>query len=113
MPRRITGGLWVIFGIGFLLADVLQLQDRMFSLGALYYLTLWGYLFFCIVAGAMLFAPVPLGRWLVTALASLLALYAVLIWVKAEGAPLWGQLWCSVMLFFAVWSIYVVHKRNA
>jgi hypothetical protein len=113
MPRRITGALWLLFGIGFLVADFLQLQQGTFSLGFMYYIVLWGYLFFCVVAGVMLFGPVPLGRWLVTALASLLAAYAVLIWLKAEGAPLWGQLWCSAMLLFSVWSIYLVQKRAA
>ena len=104
----------MIFGIGFLVADILELPDRKFSLGVWYYVTLWGYLFFCIVADLMLFGPVPLGRWLVTGLASLLALYAVFIWVEAGGAtPLWGQLWCSVMLLLAISSIYVVQKRNA
>jgi len=113
IPRRITGTLWVLFGIGFLGADILELQHRTFSLGFMYYFLLWGYLFFCIAAGALLFGPVPLGRWLVTVLAVLLTLYAVLLWIEAGGAPLWAQVWCSAMILFSAWSVYVAQKRAA
>jgi hypothetical protein len=112
IPRRVTGALWLIFGIGFLVADLLELQHRD-SLGFMYSFVLWGYLFLCIVAGAMLFGPVPLGRWLVTAVATLLAAYAVLLWLEAEGPPLWAQLWLSAMLLFSVWSVYLVQRRAA
>jgi len=43
MPRLITGAMWVLFGLGFLVADLLELQHRD-SLGIMYSLTLWGYL---------------------------------------------------------------------
>jgi hypothetical protein len=112
IPRRITGTLWLMFGIGFLAADLLELRHRD-SLGIMYSLVLWGYLSLCIVAGAVLFGPVPLGRWLVTAVATSLALYAVLLWLEAEGPPLWAKLWLSVMLLFSVWSIYLVQRRAA
>src|SRR5262245_51327382 len=102
IPRRITGGLWLMFGIGFRVVDLLELQHRD-SLGITYSLVLWGYLFLCIIGGAMLFGPAPLGRWLVTALASLLAIYAVLLWLNAEGPPVWAQLWLGAMLLFSVW----------
>src|SRR5438309_8004411 len=104
VPRRITGALWLMFGIGFLVADLLELRYRD-SLGIMYSLVLWGYLFLCIIAGAALFGPVPIGRWLVTAVASPLALYAVFLWLEAEGPPLWAKLWLSAMLLFSLWSI--------
>ena len=112
IPRRITGALWLMFGIGFLVADLSELVNRD-SLGIVYSVVIWGYLFLCCVAGAALFGPAPVGRWLVTAVATPLALYAVLLWLKAEGPPLWAQLWLSAMLLFSVWSIYLVQKRAA
>lgn len=112
IARRLTGTLWLLFGIGFLVADLLELAHRD-SLGIMYSLTLWGYLLLCVVAGAMLFGPVPLGRWLVTAVAVPLAAYAVLLWLEAKGPPLWAQLWLGAMLLFSVWSVYLVQKRAA
>jgi hypothetical protein len=101
-----------MFGIGFLVADLLELQHRD-SLGIMYSLVIWGYLFLCSLAGAALFGPVPLGRWLVTAVATALALYAALLWFKAGGPPLWAQVWLTAMLLFSIWSIYLVQKRAA
>jgi len=112
IPRRITGALWLMFGIGFLLADLLELRQRD-SLGFMYSFVIWGYLFLCCIAGAALLGPAPLGRWLVTTVATALALYAALLWLEAEGPPLWAQLWLGAMLFFSAWSIYLVQKRAA
>ena len=112
IPRRMTGALWSMFGIGFLVTDLLELRRRD-DLGIAYSLVIWGYLFLCTVAGVALFGPVPLGRLLVTAVATALALYAASLWLAAEGPPLWFQFWLGAMLLFSVWSIYLVQKRAA
>jgi len=67
----------------------------------------------CIIGGAMLFGPVPLGRWVITVLTTLLAVYAGLLWLESEGPPLWAQLWLGALLSFSLWSVYLVHKRAA
>jgi hypothetical protein len=106
--------MWVAFGIGFLLADGVEAVRSGFSLRWSYYFTGWGYLLACILGGALLFGPVPLGRWLVTVLGGLLIAYSLLIW--AEGGAdmaVWGQLWCSAMIVFSAWSIFLAQRRKA
>ena len=108
-----TGGLWAAFGGVFLAEEIVELPHREFFLGWSYYISLWGYLLLCLVGGGLLFAPPPLGRWLVTGLAVALGLYALALFAAAEGPPLWAQLWCGTMLSFGVWSIFLVQRRNA
>ena len=111
--RQTTGVLWLALGATFLAIDIFELVNHEFFLGWSYYLVVWPYFVLCIVGGAFLFGSAPMGRWLVTVLAVLLALYGVMLWGKAEGAPLWAQLWCASMVAFAVWSIFLVQRRNA
>jgi hypothetical protein len=110
---QVTGAMWLALGACFLLSDVLELSRQEFSLGWSYYVVMWGYLACCIGAGLLLLSGVAVGKWFVTALAVLLATYAVLVWGKAEGAPFHFQLWCASMFAFGVWSICLVHRRNA
>jgi len=105
--------MWLALGLVFLLTDIAELRDREFGLGFSYYFVVWGYLALCILGGALLLGGASLGKWLITSLAVLLVLYAVVIWAKAEGAPFWFQLWCGTMLAFGAWSIFLVQRRNA
>ena len=111
--RQITGGLWLAFGGTFLAIDAFELPHREFAMGRSYYVTVWGYFTFCILGGALLLTGIVRAKWLVTALAALLAIYALGIWGKAGGAPLIFQLWCAAMVIFSVWSIVIVQRRNA
>jgi hypothetical protein len=111
MWTRLRG--WIALGSWFLLTDAMELRTREFAMGWAYYVTLWGYLALCILAGVFMLTTRSIGRWLVTSLAVLLAIYAVLLWGKAEGAALWFQAWCVAMGAFAIWSICLVQRRTA
>lgn len=116
MSNRLTklnGAGWLVFGAWFLGADLVELLHGATSLSWSYYLTSWSYLALCLLAGALLLSGHTIGKWLVTALAALLFIYAGLLWGKAEAAPPLFQLWCATMIAFAVWSIYLVQRRNA
>ena len=54
-----------------------------------------------------------LAKWLITVLAGLLAVYILLLWAKAEHATFWFRLWCGTVMAFAIWSIFLVQRRNA
>ena len=108
-----TGAGWLTLGALFLFWDAIELPHREFSLGWSYYITLWGYLGLCVLAGSLLLTGHIIGKWFVTALAVLLAIYAALLWGAADGAPFWAQLWCGTMIAFAGWSICLVQRRNA
>jgi hypothetical protein len=112
--RQFTGAVWVAFAVAFLVIDSLAAMRSRFPLGWSYYLTTWGYLGVCILAGVLLFGPAPLGRWLITLLAGLLAVYSIIIWSEAGAdAAIWAQLWCLSMLAFAVWSVLIAQRRKA
>jgi hypothetical protein len=110
--RQITGGVWLALGAVLLFGEMSELPGREFGLDWSYYLVAWGYPALCILGGILLLTGMPLGRWLITALALLLAAHAVTIWDKAERAPFSAKLWCVSMFTFAAWSIFVVHRRN-
>src|SRR5271169_2410463 len=89
--KQITGGLWLALGAVFLLNEIagiwLKGSDWMFF-NVLAYTFLGVYLVCCIVGGIRLF--VGSGRWLISVLAALLALYfigiwAIAIWEMADG----------------------------
>jgi hypothetical protein len=109
--RQITGILWVAFGLTFLALDILQMPLE-YPLGWAYYLVVWGYFIACIVSGGLFFVGVAQAKWLVSAVASLLVIYALMLWSKASGAPALFQTWCAAMLVFAAWSILLT-RRNA
>jgi hypothetical protein len=111
--RQMTGALWLALGITMLAMDVLELKHSEFFFGWSYYLVGWSYFLLCVMGGVLLFGAAPLGRRLVTLLAVLLGLYALALWAEAEGAPLWAQLWFASLVGFAIWSLYLVQRRNA
>ena len=109
--QQITGALWVVLGLAFLAQDILQMRLE-YPLGWAYYLVVWGYFIACVVSGGLYFAGVTEGKRLVAAVASLLVIYALVLWAKASDAPALFQLGCAAMLAFAVWSILLTW-RNA
>src|ERR1700694_4304380 len=102
--RKATGVLWLAFGAISLVLDIIELLNGESLLGWSYYLVGWSYFVLCIVGGVFLLASAPFGKWLVTILAVLLALYAVTLWGKAEGAPPWAPLLCCRMGAFGARS---------
>ena len=111
--RQLTGGAWLALGAVLLLNEIAGLVDRESSFPFAYVLLWWAYLVLSVLGGAMLLCRASLGKWVITVLAGLLALYMVVIWSKAVGAPFWFQFWCGSLLAFAAWSIFVVQRRNA
>lgn len=118
--KQITGGIWLLFGTVSLLNEISQIwllgSDGMFY-NVLGITVLGGYFVCCIVGGIRLLAGS--GRWLISVLAALLALYfmwiwGIAIWGMAEGAPepFWLHLWCGLVFAFAAWSIFVAQQRN-
>lgn len=118
--KQITGGIWFSLGAVFLLNEISQIY-LLGSDGTYYtvfgFCVLGGYLVCCIVGGIRLLAGS--GRWLISVLAALLAVYfmwiwGIAIWGMAEGAPepFWLHLWCGLIVTFAIWSIVIARRRN-